>query len=271
MSKPRTFQDKNQQQQTPAPKQAPTAAPQQAPAPEPTPAPAPQDIPAPDDGAIIPTENIVIGDEGTKSEITDVVRNPDGSLTVEVSKVEDGANGLNAQAFDKVEAVQEQTDPEVPPLTQLERLRAEAQTSTFLELRSLVEVYDNYVKEMRPGAMTNGPAIARNNASFWRATRSVLKSKDAFAPGIRLIMAYFREYKSGALQDVMMMRGLFDVEHNRMSTHIREAFRNIVSLLTAAASLESVKQTSNVIDLGVCLKATDLDKAEQNRVIAFFS
>lgn len=199
---------------------------------------------------------------------TAVQENQAAPTPAPAEEVVENAAPLNTES--KPEPEDKPAEP-VAPVSDLERLTKEAALSSIPQLPVLAGALKNYYEKMKPGVVTSPALIASQNAQLWHAIRITLKSTDAFRQGIRLIMAYFRAGADGAFKDVMLLRGIEDVDHNRMARHVRHAYTNVMTLLTTAAGLENVKQTTRLIDLKRCLSVTDLTEPEKTRLVAFFS
>lgn len=159
----------------------------------------------------------------------------------------------------------------IPQPTDFEKALVAAEASELTEVRQAAQVLTEYVSAMRPDRLVTMADIARYQGSMFRALRAILVSEQGFNPGIRLVMAFFRRYREEALRDPIVMRGLEDIEHLRLSATNRLALRNLLSLLTLAAGLENVKLAARNIDLGRCFDPLGLTPAQLKRAVSFFS
>lgn len=133
------------------------------------------------------------------------------------------------------------------------------------QLNTMLSVYVDKMAPRKPVEIQEGIVLQRG---LWFGIREAVKDGDNFEECMKLVIAYFREYKDTVFHESRVFRFM---ENVNMGEADIKAFLAMLNILKIAAEVSSRKEISKMTDISRTFAYSVYTEEMRNRCIAFFT
>ena len=133
---------------------------------------------------------------------------------------------------------------------------------------NLIGVLKRYQEEMHPNKTPDLSIVRIQQKALWNTINTVINTEDNFRDNWRMLVSYFRNNRDGAFGDKYVNR--FMDMLNNFNNEEKQAFLNMLALISVACTVDDVKKVQKFIVLDKALVRPIKAEARQ-RIINFYS
>lgn len=193
-----------------------------------------------------------------------------GVKEIKVGVVVDSKDAkLNKEAPEAVkQAISQQTTAKpVDHSTPFEQKLAKIIAGDNGRLRDLALQLQAYVKAMAPGVPLTPEEGARQQQALFRIMKNVVEQDDSFKEAFRLVISFYKEYKTTVFSPAYVHRFHSDVT---LSPSDATALTRLVNLFSIAAGVSNKSEVSRLVNLNATFN-TGLSDSARDRVVQYFN
>lgn len=139
--------------------------------------------------------------------------------------------------------------------------------TTFQKM--FVATLQRYVEEMKPGRVFEDPMQAfKHQRSLWDTVKNIVLTEENFIENWKMLVMFFRNNRDGALGDKYPFRFMENTPN--MNTEERQAFLNLMTLLTVSGGLNNPKDVAKSVSLDRVIHRI-LGQEARQRVVNYYS